>query len=113
AAKQKQFGNPWKDIDLAMQTYHKIFMSYIYLERHSGWGDMADYARDLVRLAAEQQKPNGERLREYRESAIASLQQSLLSTAPVYKSLNVVLLSEAFREMRDDMGAGNPTVQKI
>jgi hypothetical protein len=111
-AKQKQFGNPWKDIGQAMQAYHRIFLPYMYIERHSGWGDMAGYARDLVRLAAEQQKPNGERLREYRESAIPSLQQSLLSTAPVYKSLNIVFLSEVFREMRDEMGS-NPTVKTI
>ncbi|MGH9522937.1 MAG: S46 family peptidase [Terriglobales bacterium] len=112
-AKQKEFGNPWSDIDAAMQTYRKIFLPLAYIERLSGWGEMANNARELVRLAAERPKPNGERLREYRESAIASLQQSLLSTAPVHKDLNILLLSEALREMRDEVGAADPTVQKI
>ena len=110
---QREFGNPWADIDTAMQTYRKIFLPLAYVERLSGWGDMATAARDLVRLAAERPKPNGERLREYRESAIPSLQQSLLSTAPVYKDLNVVLLAEAFREMRAQMGANAPAVRDI
>jgi len=111
--KKAEFGDPWNEIDQAAQTYRKIFKSLTYIERRSGWGEMAGYARDLVRLAAEKQKPSGERLREYRESALASLEQSLLSTAPVYKSLEVVMLTEAFREMVDEIGASDPTVQKI
>ena len=112
-SKKQEFGDPWGEIDQAEQTYAKIFKPYIYFERHSGWGEMAGFAHDLVRLAAEKQKPNGERLREYRESALPSLEQSLLSTAPVYKSLNAVDMGQAFREMVDEVGANDPTVQKI
>ena len=113
AQKKQEFGDPWGEVDQAMQTYRKIYMRLAYIERRSGWGEMAAYARDLVRLAAEKQKPNGERLREYRESALPSLEQSLLSTAPVHKALEVVTLTEAFREMQDEIGAGDATMQKI
>jgi hypothetical protein len=111
--KKQEFGNPWADTEKAEQTYRKIFMPYRYLELLSGWGDLAEHARDLVRLAAEKQKPNGERLREYRESAIASLEQSLLSTAPLHKPLQVVELTEAFHEMIDNIGANDLAVKKV
>ena len=42
-------------------------------------------ARHLVRLAAEQPKPNAERLREYRDSALESLEFQLFSPAPIYR----------------------------
>ena len=113
AAKKQEFGDPWSEIDQAAQTYRKIFKQLTYIERHSGWGEMAAHAHDLVRLAVEKQKPNGERLREYRESALPSLEQSLLSNAPVHKPLEVVSLAEAFREMTDEIGAGDPIVQKV
>jgi hypothetical protein len=112
--KKQQFGDPWAEIDQAMQTYRKIFLPLIYIERRAGLrGDLAGYARDLVRLAAEKPKPNGERLREYRESALPSLEQSLFSTAPIYKSLETDTLTESLSEMRDELGADNDTVKLI
>jgi uncharacterized protein YqfA (UPF0365 family) len=41
-------------------------------------------ARTLVRLATEKGKPNSDRLREYRESNIESLELDLYSSAPTY-----------------------------
>ena len=43
------------------------------------------YALQLVLLAAEDQKPNEQRLRGYTDAARESLLQSLLSTAPVFR----------------------------
>ena len=42
-------------------------------------------ARTLVRLAAEKPKPNSDRLREYRDSALESLELELFSTAPIFR----------------------------
>ena len=41
------------------------------------------------------------------------MEQSLLSSAPMYKSLNIVETAQVFREMVAEVGAGDPTVQKI
>jgi len=111
--KKQEFGDPWSAVDQAMQTYRKIFKPLAYLERLSGWPETAHYARDLVRVSTEKQKPNGERLREYRDSALASLEQSLLSTAPVHKPLEVVELTQVFHEMVGELGAGDPNVQQV
>jgi hypothetical protein len=66
-----------------------------------------------VRAAAERSRPNEQRLREYRDSALPSLEQDLFSTAPVYKSLETVLLADSLAEMRDHMGAGSVSVERV
>ena len=111
--KKQEYGDPWGEVDQAMQTYRKIFKPLAYFERMSGWPESAHDARDLVRVAAEKEKPNGERLREYRDSALASLEQSLLSTAPIHKPLETVELAQVFREMVDELGANDPTLKTI
>ncbi len=111
--KQQEFGNPWAEVDQAMQTYRKMFLPFAYLERMSGWPESAHDARDLVRVATEKQKPNGERLREYRESALPSLEQSLLSTAPIHKPLDKVEMAEVLTEMVRELGANDGALKTI
>ena len=51
-------------------------------------------AETLVLMAAEDQKPNADRLREFRDSNRESLEQDLFSTAPVYADLETELLAD-------------------
>ncbi len=75
-------------------------------------GDLAGYARLIVRAAYEKQMPSNQRMHNYQDSQLPTLEQRLFSTAPIYKSLDQVLLTESLGEMRDELGAGNPDVQK-
>ena len=112
--KKAEFGGAWEDIAKGVQVHREIFLPLTYLERRGGLrGDLAGYARMLIRLASEKQKPNGERLREYRDSNLPSVEQDLLSTAPVYKDLEVARLTFSLENMRDVMGADNDAVRKI
>jgi hypothetical protein len=114
AKKKAEFGDPWARIDAAMKTQREILMPLTYVERRSGLrGTLAGFARDLVRVTEEKTKPNGDRLREYRDSALPSLEERLFSTAPIYKSLETSLLSESLAEMRDQLGAAHPAVKLI
>ena len=91
----------------------QIYYPLTYLERRGGFrGDLAGFARVLVRVAQEKTKPNGERLREYRDSALPSLEQDLFSTAPIYPSLEKVLLTDSLAEMSENM-PGNPLVKRV
>ncbi len=57
----------------------------MFLERGRGLDSpLFHIARDLVRLADEKPKPNADRLKEYRDSALESLELELFSTAPIY-----------------------------
>jgi hypothetical protein len=113
-AKEKaEFGDPWAEIANAMDVEKSIYLPLNYLERRSGFrGDLAGIARVLVRAAAERPKPNGDRLRDYRDSALPSLEQDLFSSAPIYKSLEQLTLSDSLAEMSAKM-PDNPLVQRV
>jgi len=109
-----EIGDPWDEISKSMQVQKNIYLPLTYLERMRGFNtQLARYARFLVRGASERQKPNGERLREFRESALPSLEQNLFSTAPIYKSLETAELTDSFSELQEKMGADNDAVKKL
>ena len=114
-AKQKaEIGDPWEAIAQAMKVQKEIYAPLTYVERRRGFAsDLAVIARDLVRVTAEKTKPNQQRLREYRDSALPSLEQELFSTAPIYKSLETVMLADSLGQMQEALGSDDPVVQKV
>ncbi len=112
--KRSEFGGAWDAVAKAVAVHREIFLPYMYLERRAGLrGDLAGYARTLIRIGVEKQKPSGKRLREYRNSNLPSVEQELFSTAPVYKDLEIARLTFSLENMRDAMGADHPAVQKL
>jgi hypothetical protein len=106
--------DPWEEIAQAMKTQQEIYPNLSYLERLRGFASrLPQIARVLVRAAAEKPKPNPDRLREFRDSALPSLEQALFSTEPVYKNLDTVLLADSLAEMQDALGKDNANVQKV
>jgi hypothetical protein len=106
--------DPWDDIAQAMKQQRGIYSQLTYLERLRGFASgLPQIARVLVRSAEEKTKPNADRLREFRDSALPSLEQQLFSTAPVYKSLDAVLLADSLAEMQDVLGKDNADVQGV
>ena len=104
--------NPWQEISNATKTNREIYDPLTYIERMRGFNvELGLYARTLVRAAEEKAKPNGARLREYRDSALPSLEQELFSTAPIYKSLETATLSLALTQMREALGPEDPAVK--
>jgi len=104
--------NPWKEIASAVKVERDIYNQLTYVERARGfYSNLAVTARNLVRVAAEKSKPNGDRLREYRDSALPSLEQRLFSTAPVYKNLETVTLAGSFAQLQEALGADDPAVK--
>ena len=121
--RQQEFGDPWASISKAVDIQKQIYKPQFYLQ---GGGDndvanalsmggfrgsLAGYARILARVTAEKEKPNGDRLRGYQDSALPSLEQRLFSTAPVYKSLQQAQLAQSLAEMQQVLGADNDAVK--
>jgi len=52
-----------------------------------------------VRLVAEKEKPNGQRLREYRDSALPSLELRLFSPAPIYPEMEEATMISALESL--------------
>jgi hypothetical protein len=110
--KNPGMSNPWEEIASAVKVEREIYNQLTYVERSRGFdSNLAVIARNLVRVAAEKSKPNGDRLREYRDSALPSLEQRLFSTAPVYKNLESMKLAGSFSQMQEALGAGDPAVK--
>ena len=113
-AKNSGAADPWDEIAQAIKLQQSIYNNLTYLERMRGFSSrLAGVARVLVRAGAEKPRPNQERMREFRDSNLPSVEQQLFSTEPVYKALDTVLLGDSLSEMRDAMGADNPDVQKV
>jgi hypothetical protein len=113
-AKTASAPDPWGETAQAMKQQQEIFLQLTYLERMRGFAStLPQIARVLVRSAEEKTKPNTDRLREFRDSALPSLEQQLFSTAPIYKSLSTVLLADSLADMQDQLGKENPDVQKV
>jgi peptidase S46-like protein len=111
--KNKGAANPWAEIAGTVKLQREIYLPNSYLERMRGFNsELANFARWIVRSTEEKTKPNDVRLREYRDSALPSLEQELFSTAPIYKSLETLILADSLAQMRDAVGADNPDVQK-
>lgn len=69
-------------------------------------------ARHLVRLAEETAKPNGERLREYRDSNLESLKLELFSPAPIYADLERTKLTASLTFLAEQLSIKHPVVKK-
>jgi hypothetical protein len=111
--RKQDFGDPWAQIAKAVDVQKQIYKPLFYLDNLGGFrGDLARYARAIVRAAAEKQLPSNQRIRGYQDSALPTLEQQLFSTAPIYKSLEQVELAESLGEMQDVLGAGDADVQK-
>lgn len=109
-----EVGDPWSAIAQAMVVERQNYLPYIYLERAYGFNsELAKIARTLIRVTEEKTKPNGERLREYADASLPSLEQDLFSTAPIYKSLETVTLADSLTEMQQAMGEDNLIVRKL
>jgi hypothetical protein len=113
-ARKAKYGAAWDEIAKAEATYHNLETPYLYMEgRGSFFSKYFGYARAIVRGASERAKPNGERLREYADSRLPSVTQSLFSTAPLYPDYEKVKLGLSLTNMREWLGTDNAFVKKV
>jgi hypothetical protein len=104
----------WNEIEAAMNTYRTFYEEHLFVEKAAAFsGDLFDFARDLVRVARERRKPNEERLREYRDTALPRLEQLIMAPRPHYPELEIVRLSFSLDKMREWLGPDSPYVHKV
>ena len=96
AQMKAQYGDAWVQIAQLIERQRGDHEERYFLSTGNAFGgDLFSKARTIVRYVNEVPKPNAERLREYRESNLASLRHGLLSTAPIHKDLEIVLLADS------------------
>jgi hypothetical protein len=70
-------------------------------------------ARTLLRAASERDKPDSERLPEFRDAAISSLEARLFSRAPIYEDLEQAKLLDSLTYLATQLGADTPLAQTV
>ena len=111
---KKSTGDPWHDIDVALANERALFEPYTYIENGAGLqGRLVTFARTLVRGAAEREKPNSERFREYTDGALPRIEQQIGAKVPVYVELEALRLGNSLERMREWLGPDHPVVRKL
>ncbi len=76
-------------------------------------GELFRRARALARGGVERQKPNEDRLKEFRDSNLPALTQDLFSAAPIYPDFERLLLGFSLTKIRERLGPDHPAVKKL
>jgi hypothetical protein len=112
--KLKGWAGAWADIERALATYGAFYDRHAFIELGAGFqGDLAFYARTLVRAANEREKPNEARQREFTEAALPLLKAQVLAPAPVYPDLETLRLTFSFEKLTEYLGVDDPVVRLV
>ena len=90
----------------------EIYARYVALggSRLSLRSELFGVAVHLVRMAEELPKESGDRLREYADSGLPSLERGLYSPHPLYDDLEIERLASSLSFMAERLGAEDPAV---
>ena len=106
--------DPWDRIAAANQHHAYLFKRHMLLETGAGfYSDLFGIARSLVRMAAEDEKPNEKRLAEYRDSGRESLKRKVFSPAPIYEDLERAKLTDSLALLLEELKHEPDVLQKV
>ena len=71
------------------------------------------YARTLVRLAEENEKPDASRLPEFATTRRGPLEAALYSTAPIYVDFEKLKLADSLAFLQREYGADSEVTKKV
>ena len=112
--RQKMYGDAWDAIAKAHRDYATYAKERRIFDLAGGFTtNYFGMARTLVRLAAENQKPNAERLPEFTDARRASLELGLYSPAPIHDDFEKLKLADSLAYMVELLGADNALVKQI
>ena len=114
AERKKMYGEAWDAISGAHQSLPTYIKERRIFDQAGGFNStLFSFARTLVRLAAENEKPNAERLPEYTDARRASLELSLYSPAPVFDEFEKLKLADSLGFMVELLGADHQLAKQI
>jgi hypothetical protein len=111
---KREYGDAWQEVAQSIERWGEIYQDWYLLESGVAFNsELFHIARSIVRLTAETQKPNAERLREYSEAGLDSLKQQLFSEAPIYADMELAKLADSLGMYEELAGAENELVQRV
>jgi hypothetical protein len=113
-AKLRDNAGAWDKIAKAVDRQRELAKEYNLLEGGTAFGShLFGIARTLLRAADERPKPNGDRLNEFRDSNLESLQFQLFSEEPIYEDYELLRLADSLTYMAEQLGFDHPLAQRI
>jgi hypothetical protein len=110
---QAKWGDAWDQVATAEQAYAAFYARYTAPGVGRGsFGTLFGMARTLLRAAEEKPKESSVRLREFRDSALASLELSLFSPAPIYPAYEIDSVASGLLLLAELLGGDDPFVVK-
>jgi hypothetical protein len=104
----------WERISEAQRVIARNALQYRLLESANGFNSkLFDIAHTILRAVEEKGKPNGERLREFRDSNLESLEFQLFSPEPIYDDFERLKLANSLTWLVEQLGYPDPLVQKV
>jgi hypothetical protein len=104
----QEYAAAWTAIETLQQRKQEM------LGQTSGFSsDLYNIANTLAFMAVESEKPNEERLRTFRDSARASLEQRLYSPAPISPELEIAELGDSLARFVEYRGGDDPLVVQV
>lgn len=112
-AATRDAGDAWGEITRAETAYRGMFYQYQYLELRAGErSQLFAWARDLVRGAAEREKPDAERLTRYTEARLPAIARNVRSRREVTPGFEALHLAFWLTKLREHLGA-DPAVRHV
>src|SRR6185312_14319517 len=106
-------GDPWADMAKAQAALADVYVTYHQLEIGPRDSNLFDYARDLVRAAAERQKPSAARLPGYADADLPALQKAVLDQVPVDPAYEQLILEFWLSKTRERLTADDPLTRVV
>lgn len=101
----------WDKVASAEKVRAELIRPYTVLEGAAGFNsEIFGIARTLVRAAEEKPKKNQDRLREFRDTALESMELQLFSEEPIYDEYEIVKLADGLTFMASILGYKHPIV---
>lgn len=114
ATLRDRHGDPFGDIDAIVARQQSLWMPYQMLEVRLGAGSvLLNDARDLLRAAQERTKPADQRLPEYADARLATLERQLTAQTPLHPVLEQLEIEFWLDKTREYLGADHPAVKAM
>ena len=110
----KEARSAWDQIAAAQAKAKVGALEYNLLEAGHGFNStLFSIARTVLRAVDERGKPNGDRLREFRESNRESLELELFSEEPLYDDFEQLKLADSLTWLAGQLGMEHPLVREV
>ena len=104
-------GTAFADIAAAQKRKEALIKQIRFVS--FGGSKLLAIAGDILRHAVETRKPNEERLEEFNDANLASLENEMFSSAPIYPDVEELTLADQLRVARDTLGTAHPFVRAV